>query len=344
MSAPAVLPPPATAPTPAARSSKTVRSGFACGAALLFGVLAWWVGTVLIGQNLHTVVPGRVYRSAQPSPAALRRIVKEHDIRTVINLRGSCNPLSWYLDESRTATELGVSQEDLSFSAIHLPPPSELRELIDVLDHAEYPILLHCRQGADRTGMASAIVLLLQDGVSYPQARRELSIRYGHLALGKTAYIDRFFDLYETWLASTSQEHSPEHFRYWVLSEYRGGWCAAHIEHVEPLGALKPWHPLGFRVRLHNQSGTPLQFKPTLNAGVHVFYRLYNSAGVTVMEGRAGFVERAVPPGERFEVTMVIPPQEPGTYRLAVDLIEEFHCWFVQVGAETWEEEIVVRD
>ena len=343
MSAPAALLPPTVAPL-VHKPRRRGRWALAAVLTLLSSFVAWWVGTILVGQNLHTVVPGRVYRSAQPAAASLRRIVQDHSIRTVVNLRGSCNPLPWYLDESRTSAEIGISQEDLSFSAIHLPPPSELRELIDVLDHAEYPILLHCRHGADRTGMASAIVLLLQDGVPYAEARRELGIRYGHLSFGKTIHIDRFFELYERWLAANGKSHSPAHFRYWVLNEYRGGWCAGRVERVEPIGSLKAGHPLGFRVRLHNQGDAAWHFKPTLVAGVHVFFRLYGADGITVFEGRAGFLEATVGSGERFDVTMVVPPQPAGTYRLSVDLVEEFHCWFVQVGAEPWEEEIVVRE
>jgi hypothetical protein len=52
----------------------------------------------------------------------------------------------------------------------------------------------------------------------------------------------------------------------------------------------------------------------------------------------------SLPPGESFDVTMVVPPLAAGRYWMAVDLIEEFHCWFYQVGAEPWEQELVVRE
>src|SRR5207237_623295 len=58
---------------------------------------------VMLGSNFHTVVPGRIYRCAQPSTAALDQIIAEHGIRTVVNLRGTCDPFDWYLDEARAA-------------------------------------------------------------------------------------------------------------------------------------------------------------------------------------------------------------------------------------------------
>lgn len=39
--------------------------------------------------NFHSVQEGVLYRSAQPSGRDLRRIVRENNLRSVINLRGS---------------------------------------------------------------------------------------------------------------------------------------------------------------------------------------------------------------------------------------------------------------
>jgi protein tyrosine phosphatase (PTP) superfamily phosphohydrolase (DUF442 family) len=304
----------------------------------------WWLGGVLVGANLHTVIAGRVYRGAQPTEATIDRLVREHGIRTIVNLRGGGNPLPWYLAEGRAAQRWGLSLEDVSFSAIHLPPPGELRELIDVLDRAEYPIFLHCRHGADRTGVASAAVLLLTEGVPYAEARRALGLYYGHLELGRTGLLDRFFELYEDWLHAAAMDHTPERFRHWALHEYRGGWCEGGVESVEPMDGVRAGEPIPFRVELRNRSQTPWQFTPMMTAGIHVCFRVCDGLGNNVLEGRAGMLDRLVQPGEGFAVTMVVPPLKAGRYWLTVDLIEEYHCWFYQVGAEAWEEEIVVRE
>src|SRR5262245_36133345 len=83
-----------------------------CVLGLLLAVLCE-AGRVLLGSNFHIVLPGRVYRCAQLSDERLEQIVQAHGIRTVVNLRGTCTPLPWYLDESRATHRLNVSQEDV---------------------------------------------------------------------------------------------------------------------------------------------------------------------------------------------------------------------------------------
>src|SRR6185369_17020498 len=101
-------------------------------------------------------------------------------------------------------------------SAKRHPPPSEIRRLIEVFDRTEYPVILHCARGSDRTGLASAVaVLLLTDG-GLPAARRQMWPRYGHLNAGRTALLDLFFDYYEAALASRGETHTPDRFRKWV--------------------------------------------------------------------------------------------------------------------------------
>src|SRR5207253_1196146 len=114
---------------------------------------------VFLGSNAHAVIEGRVYRTSQLSGESLAEFLHEHHIRTVINLRGHCPDFDWYAEECAVTAAAGVSQEDITFSANRLPPPTELRRLLNVLDRTEYPIVFHCKQGADRTGLVSAMVL-----------------------------------------------------------------------------------------------------------------------------------------------------------------------------------------
>src|SRR5436309_5048055 len=76
---------------------------------------------VIAGDNLHTVIPGKVYRGAQPSAAALTRLANDYGIKTVINLRGLCPDLGWYEEEARLTHDLDLVQEDIGMSAYRLP-------------------------------------------------------------------------------------------------------------------------------------------------------------------------------------------------------------------------------
>ena len=72
---------------------------------------------IFAGNNLHTVVSGHIYRASQMSGPALERTIQRLGIRTVINLRGPCPDMDWYRDECQVTHRLGVSQEDIPFSA-----------------------------------------------------------------------------------------------------------------------------------------------------------------------------------------------------------------------------------
>jgi protein tyrosine phosphatase (PTP) superfamily phosphohydrolase (DUF442 family) len=299
---------------------------------------------VAFGGNFHIVIPNRVYRSAQPSVAAIERAVADHGVRTVINLRGTCNPMPWYLEESRATHALGICQEDVCFSAGRLPSVTEMRRLVEVLDRCDYPVLLHCRRGADRTGLAAAVALLLHGGAPFPEAARQLGVRYGHLALGRPGYLDEFLDLYSAWLAARGREHAPATFRSWVLGEYRPGPCSARIELLtqRPLTAPRG-KPLALRVRAHNTGAAPWRFSPLLHAGVHCGFHVWDARDLVVARGKAGQFDAGVTPGRSIDLTLVVPAiRVPGRYRLRVDLVDEQHCWFFQAGSEPLEEEIVV--
>lgn len=300
--------------------------------------LAAHVIYVLLGSNFHTVISGEVYRSAQLSASVLEQFIRDKHIRTVVNLRGCCDPEAWYLNEGRVTLRNDVSMEDLGFSACRLPSRVTLLQLLEVLDHSDYPILFHCHKGADRTGMASAIALLLRTDATLEEARQQLGFRYGHLRIGRTVYIDRFFDLYEEWLASRGQTHSPTVFHRWIEKDYCPGECRCRLELLEP--SRPPLHihgpmPAPLRVRCHNTSIEPWRLHPAENAGTHLFFVLTNEKDQRIAEGKAGLFHAVVPPGEFIDLTVVLPAlMQPGRYELRLDMEEEQHAYFLQTGSQ----------
>ncbi len=315
-----------------------VLRGLAAGLLLAAGLHA---GYVLAGGNFRTVLPGQVYRCAQPDGPRLEHFIRRHGIRTVVNLRGACPGADWYQEEARVTARLDVAQEDIWLSATRLPSTVSIRQLLDVLDHSEYPILFHCHQGADRTGLASAMAVLLRTDATLPEARRHLSLRGGHLSVGRTGYIDRFFDLYEAWLADLGEEHTPALFRAWVRNHYCPGDAKAVFTLDAPLLPREGRPPLLrlcagearlLEVRCRNVSLLPWRFRPEANAGVHLWWTLLDRDERLVHNDRAGLFHAAVAPGEQIALPLALPGLLPGRYELRIDLANEQHGFFVQLG------------
>ena len=269
--------------------------------------------------NRHTVIPGKVYRSAQPSEDDVRELVRDKGIKTILNLRGLCQDTDWYQEESRSAHDLGISQEDITLSANALPPPNELRRVVEVLDRTEYPVLIHCRRGADRTGLVSTMALLLHTDATLGEARQQLWLRYGHFRFGRTASMDKFFDLYEAFLEDGT--HTPARFRDWVARHYCPGPARSHLSWVEPFpNGIAASIPVGLPVRAQNLSNVPWELKPGTFASVHVSFAVFNDAGKDVFSNRAGFRFETVPVGRSTEVLIPLPGLAPGRYKLVVEL------------------------
>jgi hypothetical protein len=322
--------------------------GCLAGLVLSFGLHAVYT---LLGPNFHTVVPGRVYRCAQPSGRRLEELIRRKNIRTIVNLRGCCEPLPWYVEQCRVTNRLNVSQEDLSFSAARMPSVLGLRQLVEVLDHSELPLLFHCHKGADRSGLASAIALLLLTDTPLEDARHQLGPRYGHLPLGRTVYLDRFFDLYREWLAAQGRSHSPDAFRQWAEHDYCPAECRCTLElldNVQGTLHVPPGRPWPVRVRCHNTSIKPWHLRPGNNTGIHLVFLLLDTQDQQVADGRAGLFNAVVPPGEHIDLTVALPALPlpghflPARYLLRLDMVDEQHAGFLQEGSQPLELEVEV--
>jgi len=310
------------------------------GAGAFLGVTAE-AARVVFGSNEHTVIPGKVYRSAQLSQQKLERVIAEKKIRTVLNLRGCCPEMDWYRCDAQATHATGICQEDLTFSAKRYPPAPEITRLVEIFDRAELPLIMHCARGADRTGLASGIAVLLLTNADVATARKQLNPRYGHMAaVGRTGVLDEFFDAYEAMLAETGEAHSPERFRKWAATEYCPGPFRAALSVVAPV-SLKVPVGVGFTVtiRATNTSVQPWRFNPGGSGGVRLAYSLHSSMGIPEYRGQAGLFSRVVNPGESIDIAAGFPPIGPGSHMLNADLIDAqpidlLDTAFAQYGSE----------
>ncbi len=161
--------------------------------------------------NRHTVVPG-IWRSNQPSPRQLARWARR-GLRTVLNVRGA-NTFGSYALEAEACRRLGIDLIDLRLRSRALPDPADIHALKRVFDTAERPLLIHCKSGADRAGLAAACFVLFAGGTP-AEAQAQLSLRYLHLRHAKTGILDQFVAAYAAHNAAT-----PTPFLDWVDSHY----------------------------------------------------------------------------------------------------------------------------
>ena len=175
----------------------------------------------LISDNFGTVRPGELYRSAQMGAPSLSRALREHRIKTVLNLRGSHPESPWYRNERAATLEAGATQVDIPLSSCEWMSRAQARTLLEVLETAERPLLIHCFHGSERTGMVSAFAELLRPGSTLADAEAQFTVRHLYFDLGDGVVTRRHLERYEGWLKSKSLAHDSDHFRRWLRSEYR---------------------------------------------------------------------------------------------------------------------------
>jgi len=182
------------------RQKRSVRVAAAAAAfmALVVGLRFWYLEEQ---GNFHAITPGEAYRSAQMDRDELEYYLGKYHIRSVINLRGRAAGQPWYEEEVKVCRELGVGHYDVVLKADELPPQEEIGYLIALFKHVPRPVLIHCRAGSDRSGLAAAIWKVVVDGASKQEAQRQLSLLYGHLPFGPTQVMDQFLD---QWVVQTS--------------------------------------------------------------------------------------------------------------------------------------------
>src|SRR5262249_25909523 len=150
----------------------------------------------------------------------LSRWIRDYHLRSILNLRGG-NPADWWYEaEVKTAQSSGVSFYDLPLHATRRPTRRELLVLIDTLRSCRYPLLIHCKSGADRTGLASALYLMVHRGQPPERAAEAFSLEFGHIPLGGTEHLHEPLNEYAAWLTARRHRHTPERFRDWVKSSY----------------------------------------------------------------------------------------------------------------------------
>lgn len=166
----------------------------------------------MIYSNKHRL--GRnAWRSAQPAPHHIARYARE-GVRTIVSLRGDTNGNLWRI-EAEACARYGIKLLNFPLGSRAAPTRAQIFAARDLLETVEYPVLIHCKSGADRAGLMSVLYRHFHEGWSIEEARRELSWKFGHVRQADTGILDYFFERY---LQASAQ--TPQTFLEWVETRY----------------------------------------------------------------------------------------------------------------------------
>ena len=105
--------------------------------------------------------------------------------------------------------------ENIKLNARNAPQSEDINAVVDCLGKMEKPLLFHCKSGADRAGLVSAVYLMVYEGVSVQEAMKQLSFRHVHVDFTATGVLDYFL-----WTFEERLNHGNIAFLDWVNSEY----------------------------------------------------------------------------------------------------------------------------
>jgi len=332
------------------RVSKRTLAAAGALATVLVGVVAWQatMGN-LTGFTIREVLPGRVLRSSQPTPTDLQEAARRYRVRSVLNLRGPRPSARWYQAELDECRNLGLEHRDVRIKLEDWPPQHEVVELVRAIDAVEKPVLLHCRNGTDRSGWGAAVVLALE-GLPFATVMAELSPAKGHVCVPSRCPLHKFFARYEAWLDGERLQHSAANFRRWATEAYVPGPYGAQLELLRGLPArpLAAGEAIRLEVRVSNLSPEPWILSSAAHRGIRLGVRCLGPYAdtptdpVTIFRRRAGGArdlaragmedgEIAAGASRNLEVSIPVPAQA-GRYLLQLDMVDEGVHWFSDLG------------
>lgn len=189
---------------------KKVFIGIGCliaGTALALGA---FLGVLHLTGNIHTVIPKQVYRSEHLSAARYQRLLQKYNIKTVLGLA----PMSDLNQEERIISRKHGVYIYFPMHAMGKTSLPKLKKLTSILMHARRPLLIHCKSGSDRTGLASAVVLIL-DNAPIDKAMKQVDfVRYGIMNGNSTGRVT--LRPYVLWLSKYHLPSSRQSYLNWL--------------------------------------------------------------------------------------------------------------------------------
>ena len=129
-----------------------------------------------------------------PTPLRIKRYGKL-GIKTIINLRGVRRDGGWLL-ENEACEKNNIKLIDFRARSRAAPEKDMIFKAEKLFKSIKYPALIHCKSGADRAGIMSALYMLTHKKEHPNIAKQQLSWKYLHVKWAKPGVLDSFVEEY----------------------------------------------------------------------------------------------------------------------------------------------------
>lgn len=140
--------------------------------------------------NFHKV-DERILRGGQPKPGGIATL-KSLGVRSVVNLRHEPDQVK---AEEAEAVQAGLRYFSVPMHGLGRPTDEQVKRVQALLlDPDNWPVFVHCKAGADRTGVMVGYYRIAQAGWSAEEAIQE-ALGYGMMKLEfrKRAFLREFY-------------------------------------------------------------------------------------------------------------------------------------------------------
>lgn len=148
--------------------------------------------------NFH-VVNEHLYRGAQPTSQGFKNLAKL-GVKTVIDLReeSKTNP------EEKLVVAAGMKYVNIRMRGLAAPTDEQIHQVFALLENSSaWPVFVHCKRGADRTGTVIACYRISHDHWATPKALTEAQM-YG------MSWVERAMRQYILNFSETMKRTLPE--------------------------------------------------------------------------------------------------------------------------------------
>lgn len=157
---------------------------------LLFSLPAFAGSSVQGIHNFHQV-DNHVYRGAQPTGEGFKYLAKI-GVKTILNLREADQRSA---KERQLVTDLGMQYVSVPMSGLTPPTQAQITRILTLLEGATTggAVFVHCKRGADRTGVVIAAYRIDHDHWDNARALREaMSLGMSFFQVPRESYIRSF--------------------------------------------------------------------------------------------------------------------------------------------------------